>query len=74
MGLVPKPHQADKFRTCPILLGSSVNDGILPIKSVLLQYASVDMAVKMIKQLGIGTQLVKLDIKDAHRCTQLTTI
>ena len=69
MGLVPKPHQPGKFRLIVDLsypTGSSVNDGILP-GLCSLQYASVDTAVSMIKQLGIGTQLVKLDIKDAYR-------
>ena len=32
-----------------------------------LQYASIDDAVKLIMQLGPGTQLAKLDIKDAYR-------
>lgn len=69
MGLVPKSHQPNKFRLIVDLshpTGSSVNDGILP-RLCSLQYASVDMAVKMVRQLGIGTQLVKLDIKDAYR-------
>ena len=32
-----------------------------------IQYASIDDAVKLIMQLGPGTQLAKLDIKDAYR-------
>ena len=69
MGLVPKPHHPNKFRLIVDLShpsGNSVNDGILP-SLCSLQYASVDMAVDMIKLLGLGTQLVKLDIKDAYR-------
>ena len=44
----------------------SVNDGI-SAKLCTLQYASVDMAIDMVRRLGRGTQLVKLDIKDAYR-------
>ncbi len=32
-----------------------------------LQYASVDQAVSLILQLGPGTQLAKLDLRDAYR-------
>ena len=39
--------------------GQSVNDGV--------KYASVDQAVSIIQHLGRGTQLVKVDIKDAYR-------
>ena len=46
--------------------GASVNDWISPTLCSL-HYASVDEAVSIIKQLGRGTQLVKLDIKDACR-------
>ena len=44
----------------------SVNDGISP-EYCSLQYASIDDAVKLIMLLGPGTQLAKLDIKDAYR-------
>ena len=69
MGLVPKPNQPNKFRLIVDLshpTGHSVNDGIPP-RLCSLQYASVDTAVKIVKQLGRGAQLVKLDIKDAYR-------
>ena len=69
MGLVPKPHQLNKFHLIVDLshpAGFSINDGIPP-RLCSLQYASIDMAVNMVKQLGRGTQLVKLDIKDAYR-------
>jgi len=46
--------------------GSSVNDGISP-DLCSLRYAKVDDAVNIIRQLGRGTQLVKLDLKDAYR-------
>ena len=69
MGLVPKPYQANKFRLIVDLshpAGASVNDGISPTLCSL-RYTLVDEAVSIIKQLGRGTQLVKLDIKDAYR-------
>ena len=46
--------------------GYSVNDGICPdLTSVV--YASVDNAVEIICRLGPGTELVKIDLKDAYR-------
>ena len=44
----------------------SVNDGVSP-EYCSLQHASIDDAIKLIMQLGPGTQLAKLDIKDAYR-------
>ncbi len=46
--------------------GLSVNDGINR-EMCSLQYASVDQAVALVSQLGQGTQLAKLDLKDAYR-------
>ena len=69
LGLVPKPHQPNRWRMiCDLSSpkGSSVNDGI-PSHLCSLKYSSVDDAVTTIQQLGKGTQLVKLDIKDAYR-------
>lgn len=69
MGLVPKPHQPNKFRLITDLSspgGKSVNDGI-PSDPCSLTYASVDDAVAIIKSLGRGTQLAKIDLKDAYR-------
>ena len=69
IGLVPKSHQSNKWRTiCDLSSpsGCSVNDGI-PRELCSLQYASVDDAVSIIQHLGRGTQLVKLDIQDAYR-------
>ena len=68
LGLVPKPH-SDKWRLIVNLSspeGYSVNDGICPdLTSVV--YASVDNAVEIIRHLGLGTELVKIDLKDAYR-------
>lgn len=69
MGLIPKPHQPNKFRlivdlSCPA--HESVNDGI-PSDLCSLKYASVDDAVAKVKALGRGTGLVKMDLEDAYR-------
>jgi hypothetical protein len=45
---------------------TSVNNGICE-DWCYLQYASVDHAVEMIRSVGIGVLLVKLDLKDAYR-------
>ena len=45
---------------------ASVNDGILG-ELCSLKYASLDDAVGLIRQLGPGSQLVKMDLKDAYR-------
>ena len=69
MGLVPKPHQPGKFRLIVDLStprGKSVNDGT-PGDLCSLRYASVDDAVAMVRSLGTGTLLTKIDIKDAYR-------
>ena len=69
IGLVPKSHQVNKWRLIVDLshpYGYSVNDGILP-DLCSLSYSSVDEAVQYILQLGRGTELVKLDLKDAYR-------
>ena len=68
LGLVPKAHQSNKWRMiCDLSspLGSSVNDGISS-DLCSLRYAKVDDAVNIIRYLGRGTQLVKLDLKDAY--------
>ena len=69
LGLVPKSHQPNQWRLiCDLSspTGSSVNDGIQR-DICSLRYATVDDAVQVIQRLGRGTQLVKLDIKDAYR-------
>ena len=68
VGLVPKPH-SDKW--CMIVdlsapEGFSVNNGLRE-DLCSLTYASVDRAVEVIVHLGQGTQLVKMDLKDAYR-------
>ena len=68
IGLVPKAH-TNKWRMIVDLshpANGSVNDGILS-SLCSLHYASVDDAVRIIQTLGVGTELVKLDVKDAYR-------
>ena len=45
---------------------ASVNDGISE-ELCSIKYASLEDAVRLLKQLGRGTQLVKLDLCDAYR-------
>ena len=71
LGLVPKTHHSNKWRmicdlSSPTPTGRSVHDGIPP-ELCSLHYARVDDAVDIIRKLGRGTQLVKMDIKDAYR-------
>ena len=69
MGLVPKPHQPNKFRLIVDLsapASGSVNNGISR-ELCSLRYATVDNAVSMIQLLGRGTRLAKIDLKDAYR-------
>lgn len=69
LGLVPKAHHTNRWRMiCDLSspLGDSVNDGISP-DACSMHYARVDDAVSIIRQLGRGTQMVKIDLKDAYR-------
>ena len=69
IGLVPKGHTTGKWRVIVDLsspMGCSVNDGI-DADLCSLRYASLDDALKLISRLGPGTQLVKMDLKDAYR-------
>ena len=69
IGLVPKSHQVDQWRMIVDLSfprNHSVNDGI-PRDLSSLSYASVDDAVECILALGRGTELVKIDLKNAYR-------
>ena len=69
IGLVPKAHQPGKWRLIVDLSfppGHSVNEGISP-ELASITYAKVDEAVEIIRQLGVGTQLAKLDLQSAYR-------
>ena len=69
IGLIPKPHQQGKWRLIVNLsspAGASVNDAIAS-DSCHMQYTSVLEAARLIQQLGVGTQLAKLDLQNAYR-------
>ena len=67
IGLIPKPHQPGKWRLIVDLSSPSphsVNDAIT-VDSCHMQYASATDAAKIIRELGVGTQLAKLDLHNA---------
>ena len=69
IGVIPKKHKPNKWRlivdqSSPN--GASVNDGINK-EMCSLSYTSVDAVVEKILDLGKGTLLVKLDVKQAYR-------
>ena len=69
LGVIPKRGRAGKWRLIVDLSspeGRSVNEGISS-ENCSISYTSVDEAVRMIRQLGRGTQLAKLDLKEAYR-------
>ena len=68
-GVIPKNHNPNKWRLITDLshlVGHSVNDGI-PKDLCTLTYITVDMAIKCILDMGPGTLLAKVDIKNAFR-------
>ena len=69
MGLIPKPHQPGKWRLIVDLSsprGASVNDAIPP-DYCHMQYASVLEAATIVRKLGKGTLLAKIDLLNAYR-------
>ena len=69
IGLVPKGHGGDAWRMIVDLSyprGRSVNDFIDP-SICSPTYPSIDDAVAVILALGRGTELVKIDLKNAYR-------
>ena len=69
IGLIPKPHQPNKFRLIVDLSAPSdfsVNDGIDPTLCSL-QYAMVDEAARLTRQVGPGALLSKLDLSSIYR-------
>lgn len=69
IGLIPKSHQPGEWRLIVDLSspeGSSVNDGI-SCELCSLRYASLDDAVEIIRELGQGALLAKLDLRKAYR-------
>ena len=68
-GVIPKNHKPNKWRLIVDLshpTGHSVNDGI-STHLCTLTYITVDTAIEHILTLGAGTQLAKIDIKNAFR-------
>ena len=68
-GVIPKKHKPDKWRLILDLsspVGFSVNDGISN-ESSSLNYTSTDDVVEAILNLGRGSLMAKLDIKQAYR-------
>ena len=68
-GVIPKHHQANKWRLIVDLShpeGFSINDGI-PSHLCSLSYITVDDAIQEVLQTGPGTLLAKVDIKNAFR-------
>ena len=69
IGIIPKKHKPGKWRLIVDLSapeGHSVNDGIEKALCSL-SYISVDNVAKTILQLGPGTLLGKMDVKEAFR-------
>jgi hypothetical protein len=68
-GLIPKKNKPGRWRLIVDLSapeGSSVNDGI-DRDMISLSYTSVDAVVDRVIQLGQGTLLSKMDVKQAYR-------
>ena len=69
IGIIPKPHQAGKYRLIVDLSSpreQSINDGIDEDLSSV-QYANVDDATRILGDLGKGALMAKLDLKAAYR-------
>ena len=72
-GVIPKNHQANKWRLIVDLShprSCSVNDGI-PCDLCSLSYITVDDAIHQILKTGQGTLLAKVDIRSAFRLLPL---
>ena len=75
IGLVPKGRDTGRWRVIVDLsypAGRSVNDGI-NTDMCSLKYASMDDALHFIDQLGPGTCLIKVDLKNAYRMVPVHT-
>ena len=69
IGLIPKPHQPNKFRLIVDLSAPSdfsVNDGIDP-SLCSLEYATVDQAARLTRGAGPGALMSQLDLSSAYR-------
>ena len=69
IGLIPKTNQPGKWRLIVDLStpqGASINDAI-DSSHCSLHYASMEDAVQVVRHLGPGTLLAKLDLRKAYR-------
>ena len=70
IGVIPKKwHSYGKWRLVVDLSspdGASVNDGIDPALCSL-SYTRVDQVAEKVSELGVGTQLAKIDVQSAYR-------
>ena len=69
IGIIPKSSQPGKFRLIVDLSapqGACVNEGVTS-ELCSLRYASVDKAVDLIRQMGKGCFMAKLDLQSAYR-------
>ena len=69
MGIIPKPRQPEKWRLITDLSfpkGKSINDAIAP-QLCSLHYSRVDHVAQLVRSLGKGTFLAKLDLKSAYQ-------
>ena len=68
-GVIPKRGKEGKWRLIVDLStpsGRSVNDGLTQ-DVCSISYTSVDIAVKLIQSMGLGTLMAKMDLKEAYR-------
>ena len=69
VGVIPKHNRPDKWRLIVDLLspnGVSVNDN-LDRAQCSIKYTSIDDAVAILRNLGRGALMAKLELKDAYR-------
>lgn len=69
IGIIPKPHQPGRYRLIVDLSAPkeySNNDG-LPSDLCSVSYVRVDDAITLLRQLGPGALMAKLDLKSAYR-------
>lgn len=68
LGVVPK-KQVGEYRVIHHLSypeGKSINDGI-DTAFTTVEYASIETAIRLVKQAGIGSHMAKTDVKSAFR-------
>ena len=69
VGVIPKHNRPDKWRLIVDLSspnGESVNDSLNRVQCSKKKYASIDDAVAILRNLGRGALMAKLDLKDAY--------